>query len=201
MMGHSNEKMFQVYMSQVVPVDSQAITQGTEQQTEEIEFLRSMTFRRNLNAPKPHTASLTQSGKRSRIVCDSQEEYERERHTKRQKFRQERDEFFQDPCATQSESPSELEEGKFECVTAGRMIRVRPKPSQWLKIMLRYDHDRAHVVRNFYERESKEPLPLEEALEPLVSMANPGPFYALYPLPGVSADTAECPWCKKDISK
>lgn len=81
-MGHSDDLVFQHYQSRIVPVDTHAIAQGQEQRMDQINFTRSMSFGRNLNAPKPRTASLIKSGKRSRIACNSKEEYERERAVK-----------------------------------------------------------------------------------------------------------------------
>lgn len=151
-MGHSDDLVFQHYQSRIVPVDTQAIAQGQEQWMDQINFTRSMSFGRNLNAPKPRIASLIKSGKRSRIACNSKEEYERERAVKRIRLKQERNDFFESPQAAQLPTPDQSggNEDEYEYVTDGRITRVRPKSSRWMKILLRYENARADVVRKFF---------------------------------------------------
>ncbi|KAH9828465.1 Protein of unknown function (DUF3435) [Teratosphaeria destructans] len=60
-MGHKNDDTFQFYISQTSDLHTQAIMNGTKQDQDAVDWLRSMRNKRNLSAPKPKGSLLTDS--------------------------------------------------------------------------------------------------------------------------------------------
>lgn len=198
-MGHTSRRTFLAYMSNTVSVDAQAIMFGENSRVNEIDFVRSMSFHRDLHGPKPSTSSLTQSGVRAPRTFVSAEEELKRRLMERERLKDERRQFEQGSRKYDDLGALPHGEEDFDYLEEGGIERVRPRPSLWMSVLLRYDTTRAEVVRNFYSKEGKESLSLQQAIEPLVKMADPSPWFATYPIPGAGADDNydECPSCGK----
>ncbi|KAF9638820.1 hypothetical protein BFW01_g9717 [Lasiodiplodia theobromae] len=187
LMGHANEAVFQYYISRTFGGDLQSIILGREQQKDTMNLLRSMELTRDRRAPGEPSSELIKSGVRVVGKAASRQEYELQRARKKKEMVHIRQQFFKQSPRSPSPDPQkamDVDETKHY---------VRPRPSRCLAALLKYDHSRDAVVQNFYRRESQGPLPLREALKPLVEIAKPGAWFACYPR--ANAEDDECPVC------
>lgn len=179
--------MFQHYISRTFGGDLQSIILGREQHKDTMNLLRSMELTRDRRAPKVPNSELTKSGVRVRGKTTSAHDYEVQRAQRKKQLSCIRQQFFKNPV------PEALSESWDIMDTDEDKPQKGPEPSRCLTALLRYDHPRRAIVQNFYQRKTKEPLPLGEALEPLVNIAKPGAWFACYPR--AAAEDDECPVC------
>lgn len=108
-----------------------------------------------------------------------------------------REEFFKNPHVVTS-SDEIVSQQVVPVDSSATAHRVRPRSSRFLSSLLRFDSSRNVVVNNFYLVKKDSSVLLTEALWPLMEMAQPEPWYAVYPRVGHSWD--HCPRCSKSFN-
>jgi hypothetical protein len=153
LMGHSNNKIMQSYMSSVVGIDTQSVVHGRPQQKDLIESHTSMMSGRQLLAPKPPGSRLIDASIRNKFgfttkpsdsaqdsvtVTDLSptQQYEIRRHSRKRMYRKDRETFFAD--GMRDSSPVELS----TCLTRS--------PSRYLQALLKHEPYRHRAAIMLY---------------------------------------------------
>lgn len=180
MLGHVNDGTYQSYICRTINVDVQSALQGKPQDTEFANFLSSVGYTRDIDAPCRKGQSMSSL---NTIVTENDIElmqkkfprYKRESIIK--KCRQ--DEYSQARQVHYLSSTYDDDSSSAERhLPESHNSRVQPTPSRYMKVALRYDEPRARVVEAFW---GKRNMSLQDIVEPLMQMANPERHRLYYP--------------------
>jgi hypothetical protein len=226
-MGHSNNKIMQSYMSSVVGIDTQSIVLGRPQQKDFIESHTSMMSGRQLLAPKPPGAQLTDASIRNKFgftakkstgqapvaIADLSptQQYQLRRQSRKRMYSKERQEFFKD--GLQDSRRTELS----TCLSRS--------PSRYLQALLKHEPDRQQIAMLSYPDVlyadevpaigeslrldqvdspaapldgSEKSIPLKNLVDPLARIASPGRARYTYRGAEPSQDH-RCTVCNDDL--
>ncbi|KAF2201612.1 hypothetical protein GQ43DRAFT_29730 [Delitschia confertaspora ATCC 74209] len=99
LMGHSDDSIFQHYISSIVGLDSQSFVQGKQQHSELIDYARSMSLGRNTLAPQPPRSTLIEPIRPYTQdfltpTLSPSKAYDRRRQLQKKKYLDKRQNFF-----------------------------------------------------------------------------------------------------------
>lgn len=134
-MGHSDEHVFQAYLSSMIGIDSQSIIFGRDQRMDLINKHNSMMLHRNLLAPIPPRSQLAETSSANTSQYDSDLPRDKRRYLQRKAFEEERRQFFQ---------------GGSTAPTRSIPMDGMRKPSRYLKALLESEVDRHEAVMLMY---------------------------------------------------
>lgn len=171
-MGHKSDDTFLYYISNKSGIDTQSIVLGHNQQTEVIDFVRSMAVDVNQSAPVPHGSRLTDAKRRyggkassssnvnDQVVQDdvdesdqefltvpkmsTQQHYEVRRRARRLDYRKEQSNFFLTVDEFDDDYGADHDISFAE--PHDGLSTVRPGPSQYLRAVLCYEPSRLQLV-------------------------------------------------------
>jgi hypothetical protein len=178
-------------MTTTVGIDTQNAIRGLAQDKQSVDFARSVAYTRDIKAPKPagsmaSVAHFISSEDIRSLSAEFPNKPKRSLVSKllADRHRVARTEYF----AVSSESQDEPTDSSVQVVQ-----RVQPKPSEYFNLMLRYDVSLRSIINNFWSREA---VPLDRALQPLVDRAVPTAFQLHYP--GTELlQNGRCPYCQR----
>ncbi|XP_014561718.1 hypothetical protein COCVIDRAFT_33313 [Bipolaris victoriae FI3] len=134
-MGHSDDHVFQAYLSSMIGIDSQNIIFGRDQRMDLINKHSSMMLHRNLLAPIPPRSQLAETSSPNTSQYDSDLPRDKRRYLQRKAFEEERRQFFQ---------------GGSTAPTRSIPMDGMRKPSRYLKALLESEADRHEAVMLMY---------------------------------------------------
>jgi hypothetical protein len=178
----------QSYLGPTIAVDTQNAVRGLPQNTNRVNFSRSVAFSRDIGAPKPYKARLGNpelpEGKIAEMSLIFPEMSRNQ--IKSRIYEEERKEYFDTPSVEVRKKDVHPHRG-----------RLQPVPSELFNLVLKFDHSRQSAIHAFWS--TGRLTPLEEIVQPLVEMAKPTPFQPWYPhipLANTSTDDPNiCSFC------
>ncbi|KAF2802032.1 uncharacterized protein BDZ99DRAFT_483318 [Mytilinidion resinicola] len=180
-MGHEGkfDQVFQkYYASDIIGIDLASVVRGRSQNQEYIDFMRSITFGRDTNAPVPAGSLINEIPyvvseeelEQLRVPYPNQKRNDLVKKAKKSHFETKRTAFFTTLERHQYslEGANSLQEGDNSSQEG-----EEKQPSYSCKVMLKYDHDRRAVIESFWSLWSQPPKPLGEVLRSLQAVADP----------------------------
>ncbi|KAK0303699.1 hypothetical protein LTR82_017447 [Friedmanniomyces endolithicus] len=174
--GHKSDDTFMAYISRISGVHLQAIMNGTEQDHEGIDFLRSMRPQRDLGAPQPGRSSLTDV-RFWRTMADDKQEADLQ--------------FMESRVASKSKDTYPIRRQRYddsldiftgaEEVAPFSSTITRGPPSRHLQIYLRCDTARANMIQSFYRADEDSHMRLSDAVAVAAALSVPDPPEWFYP--------------------
>lgn len=172
-MGHQRDATFQSYISRVSGVDTQAIMLNRPQRQDLMDYVQSIAPFIDLNAANSRSSANLAApivegprvrSKRLTLKAKRVQQIQKERRMIRK----------DEESTPEGDRRSNSRVGPYDKI-------VRSGPAISLKAYLKYDANRLAVVERFYERPRGHRLSIEDAIRPLVELANPRPLPFHYP--------------------
>ncbi|KAF2197896.1 hypothetical protein GQ43DRAFT_475037 [Delitschia confertaspora ATCC 74209] len=171
LMGHSNDGVLQSYLSSTIGIDTQNAVRGLPQDTDRVNFSRSVGFSRDIGAPMPHQARLGNPALPEGKITEMSLIFSRmsRAQIKSRIYEEERKQYFDTPCADvcQKYVPTDQQ-------------RLQPVSSSLFNLVLKFDLSRESAIHALWST-GEHVTSLEEIVRPLVQIANPTPFQPWYP--------------------
>ena len=186
-MGHTNERHFDPYVAHEVIVDTQSGFLDRPLQRHTISRLRGMSLRRDIQAPKPKSASFQKKAAKHHSKVD------------RKEFEAEFSAHFQQSSAMHV-ALRDAAGNDCQPIRPNIESNVRPEPSKLLENVLRYHPARQKVISTLFPTTPSEPG-LELTVEALLRLSQDNNRVARYPEVMLPDNEDYCPYCGRSFNK
>jgi hypothetical protein len=201
-MGHLNKASYQYYHSASSGIDIQSIIHNRKPKEKLIQANQSMKLRRDVGAPQPPGALLTDVVGPRTVDKDAshlgkRQQYDLAKKAQRLDFNERRKAFFEKENEGNQESESEDEEEEADddnivIVEAKTDIR---SPSRYLRAFLRYESNRQKIIDVLFTKQGSSMIDIIGALIRLRYRERERIEYPKAPI----GDGDRCPDCNKQL--
>ena len=200
-LGHSSNSIWHAYAGPTLAIDAQAIAFDQPQDTKFVQFSQSIASNRDLSAPKPPSALRPKPVPSKELLEEIRKQNPKMlpicvvRKAREVQAKRDLEQYYEKVA---SEMPP-LSAMENESDTRTTPLPLRATPSSEFKHLLKYNHHQVQVIETLF---SDKDITLAESIRPMMALADPKPFRALYPSPVLPPnDSEECPYCNTDLTK
>jgi hypothetical protein len=212
-LSHKGDRTWHAYAAPTISVDAQAIAYNEPEDNLYTDFTQSIAYTRDFGAPKPANSKVEVLSVPSKDVLkavDNAHPSSRPemilRKARREQYKIDREGYYKEAGRVNpalklddTSSKDQLDTETTEKPEKELTVSLCPRPSPDFKQIMKYNPLQARVIETLWGYKQAS---LAECIRPMMALANPEPFRALYPSPVMPATVDErCPYCEQDLTR